>query len=135
MVQNLFRSRKLNVSNIMCFIPHFSTIPQPMLSVPGNTVVKNPPANAEDTGDMGSIPESERSPGEGKRQPTPVFWPGDFPGNRQSAVSPDGVKYPMGKTPLTENHCCESYVLELENQFYPVFDHGRHSIISCENYG
>ena len=120
MVQNLFRSRKLNVSNIMCFIPHFSTIPQPLLSVPGSTVVKNPPANAEDTGDMGSIP---------------VFWPGDFPGNRQSAVSPDGVKYPMGKTPLTENHCCESYVLELENQFYPVFDHGRHSIISCENYG
>ena len=26
---------------------------------------KNPPANAEDTGDAGSIPGSERSPGEG----------------------------------------------------------------------
>ena len=63
----------------MCFISHFSTIPQPMLSVPGGMVVKNPSANAEDTGDMGSIPESERSPGEGKRQLTPVFWPGDFP--------------------------------------------------------
>ena len=30
---------------------------------PGGTVVKNPPANAGDTGDMGSIPGSERSLG------------------------------------------------------------------------
>ena len=29
-------------------------------------VVKNVPANAEDTGDSGSIPESGRSPGRGK---------------------------------------------------------------------
>ena len=28
-------------------------------------VVKNPPANAGDLGDMGSIPELRRSPGEG----------------------------------------------------------------------
>ena len=33
---------------------------------PGATGVKNPPANAgEDTGDMGSIPRSGRSPGVG----------------------------------------------------------------------
>ena len=38
----------------------------------GGTVVKNPPANAED---VGSIPGSGRSPGGGKRQPASVFLP------------------------------------------------------------
>ena len=33
---------------------------------PGGSVVKRPPANA---GDLGSIPGSERSPGEGKGNP------------------------------------------------------------------
>ena len=32
---------------------------------PGGSVVKNPPANAEDSGDAGSIPGSGRSPGKG----------------------------------------------------------------------
>ena len=32
---------------------------------PGGTVVKNPPSNAEDTGDAGFIPGSGRSPGVG----------------------------------------------------------------------
>ena len=32
---------------------------------PGGSVVKNSPANAEDSGDAGSIPGSGRSPGEG----------------------------------------------------------------------
>ena len=32
---------------------------------PGGAVVKNPPANAGDTGDMGSIPGSGRSSGVG----------------------------------------------------------------------
>ena len=31
----------------------------------GGSVVKNPPANAGDTVDMGSVPGSGRSPGEG----------------------------------------------------------------------
>ena len=35
---------------------------------PGSTV-KNPPANAEDTRDAGSIPGSGRSPGEGNGNP------------------------------------------------------------------
>ena len=35
---------------------------------PGGSVVKNPPANA---GDLGSIPGSERSPGEGNGNPFP----------------------------------------------------------------
>ena len=32
-------------------------------------MVKNPPANAEDAGNEGSIPGSERSPGEGNGNP------------------------------------------------------------------
>ena len=36
---------------------------------PGGSVVKNPPANAGDTGDMGLIPGSGRSPGGGNSNP------------------------------------------------------------------
>ena len=36
---------------------------------PGGSVVKNPPANAGDAGDAGSIPGSRRSPGEGNGNP------------------------------------------------------------------
>ena len=36
---------------------------------PGGTVVKNPPANAGDTRDMGLIPGSERSPVVGNGNP------------------------------------------------------------------
>ena len=32
-------------------------------------MVKNPPANAGDTGDVGSVPGSGRSPGEGNGNP------------------------------------------------------------------
>ena len=37
---------------------------------PGGSVVKNPPANA---GDVGSIPGSERSPGEGNGNPLQYY--------------------------------------------------------------
>ena len=36
-----------------------------MSSFPGGTVVKNPPTNAGDVTDAGSIPGSSRSPGQG----------------------------------------------------------------------
>lgn len=36
---------------------------------PGGSVVKNLPANAGGTGDMSSIPQSGRFPGEGKGNP------------------------------------------------------------------
>ena len=39
------------------------------MGFPGGTVVKNPPANAGDTRDMGSIPGSRRSPGVGNGNP------------------------------------------------------------------
>ena len=45
----------------------------------GGSVVKNPPANA---GDSGSISGSRRSPGEGNGQPTPEFLPGKSHGQR-----------------------------------------------------
>ena len=48
-------------------------------SFPGDSAVKNPPANA---GDSSSIPRLGRSPGEGKWQPTPVFLPGKSHGQR-----------------------------------------------------
>ena len=40
-----------------------------MLSFPGGSVVKNPPANAGATEDMGSVPGRERSPGAGNGNP------------------------------------------------------------------
>ena len=46
---------------------------------PDSTVVKNLLANARDAG---SIPGLGRSPGVGKRQPTPVFLPGKPHGQR-----------------------------------------------------
>ena len=39
------------------------------MGFPAGTVVKNPPANAEDAGDVGSIPGSGRSPGVGNGNP------------------------------------------------------------------
>ena len=39
------------------------------MGFPGGSVVKNPPANAGDTRDMGSIPGLGRSPGEGNSNP------------------------------------------------------------------
>ena len=55
------------------------------LGFPGGTVVKNLPVNAGDTRDVGSIPESGRSPGlemDWKWQSTPVFLPGNSHGQR-----------------------------------------------------
>ena len=45
-------------------------------------VVKNSPTNAGNIRDVGSIPDSERSPGGGAQQPTPIFLPGEFHGQR-----------------------------------------------------
>ena len=36
--------------------------------------------SAHNEGHLGLIPGLGRSPGEGKRLPTPVFWPGEFHG-------------------------------------------------------
>ena len=45
-------------------------------------MVKNPPANAGDAGDMGLIPGSGRSPGEGHGNPLQYFCLGESQGQR-----------------------------------------------------
>ena len=53
-------------------------------------------------GDLGSTPGLRRSPVEGKRLPTPVFWPGEFYGQRSLA----GYSPCVGKswTWLSDSH-------------------------------
>ena len=46
---------------------------------------KNPPANGGTAGDVGSIPGLGRPPLSGKWQPTPIFLPGKFHGQRRLA--------------------------------------------------
>ena len=56
-------------------------------------MVKNLPADAGDTRDMGSIPGLRRFPWRRKWQPTPVFLPGKFHGQRSlMGYSPWGCK-------------------------------------------
>ena len=61
---NLFPSRVLKLSggiHLLIFILYWSIV-----DFPGGSVVKNPPANA---GDVGLIPGSGRSPGDGNSNP------------------------------------------------------------------
>ena len=68
------------------------------MSFPGGLVVKNLPANAGDIGDTGLIPESGRS----IWQPTSVFLPGKFHGQKSLAVySPRDCK----ESNMTEHTC------------------------------
>ena len=62
-------------------------------------MVKHPPANAG-VRDVGSIPRSERYLGVGNWQPTPVFLPGKFHGQRSLA----GYN-PWGQLRLSEHAC------------------------------
>ena len=56
-------------------------------------VVKNPPANAGDVREVGSVLRLGRSPWRRKWQPTPVFLPGESHGQRSLAdYSPWGHK-------------------------------------------
>ena len=48
-------------------------------------MIKNPPANAEEARNLGLIPGSGRFPWRRAWQPTPVFWPGEFHGQRSLA--------------------------------------------------
>ena len=65
----------------------------PWLGFPGDSVIKNPPANAGDTGDKGSIPGSGRFPWRREWQLTLVFLPGKSHRQRSLAgCSPWGHK-------------------------------------------
>ena len=52
------------------------------MGFPDGSVDKEASCKARDTGDVSLIPESGRSPGGKKWQPTPVFLPGKFHGQR-----------------------------------------------------
>ena len=52
------------------------------MGLAGGAIVKNPPANAGDARDMGSIPGSGRSPRVQNGKPTLVFLSGKFHGQR-----------------------------------------------------
>ena len=63
-------------------------------------LVKKLPANEGDTRDAGLIPGSGRSPGEG--DPTPIFLPGKFHGQRSMVgCGPWGLK----QLDMTEHSC------------------------------
>ena len=56
------------------------------MGFPGDSVVKNPPADAGDPGDADLTPGSGRSPGGGNgNPPTTVFLPGKFHGQKRLA--------------------------------------------------
>ena len=70
-------------------------------------MIKNLPANAGDTRDMGSIPESGKSPGERHSNPfqkwrsTPVFLPGSPMDKRTQWATVHGVAKPLNNTKHT----------------------------------
>ena len=66
---------------------------KPWKGFPGGALVKNRPASAGDTGDMGLIPWVGRIPWKRKWQPTPVFLSGKSHGQRSLVgYSPWGRK-------------------------------------------
>ena len=70
--------------------PKFKTIQISIRGFPGGSDSKESACNV---GDPGSIHGLGRSPGEGKSNPTPVSWPGEFHGHRRPVgYSPWGPK-------------------------------------------
>ena len=55
------------------------------MAKPDGSVGKESACSAEDIGDMGSIPGSEKPPGGRKWQPSPVFLPENSCGQRSLA--------------------------------------------------
>ena len=81
----------------------------PSKGFPGGSMVKNLPAKARDAGDVGSMPGSGRSPGEGNGYSslnTPVFLPGESHGRRSLvSYSPWGHK----EWDITEHACVRTH--------------------------
>ena len=63
---------------------------------------KESACNAGDTGDVGLIPGSGRSPG-GKWHPTPVFLPGEFHGQRRREGHSSWGRRELDMTEATEH--------------------------------
>ena len=70
------------VTSLICILAVISSVFQ---GFPDVLVVKNPPADAGDIGDVGSDSAQGRFPGGGHGNPTPVFSPGESHGQRELA--------------------------------------------------
>ena len=77
-------------------------------------MVKNPPANAEDARHVGSIPGSGRFSWSRKWQPTPVFFPGEFHGQRSGegcqSLGPKSVEHEWAAENMSLPHFIYSAV-------------------------
>ena len=71
-------------------------------------MVKNPPANAGDVRDVGSIPGLGRSPRVRAWQPTPVFLLGESQGQRSLAGSSPWGCAESDVTEASEHACTEA---------------------------
>ena len=71
---------------------------------PEGLMVKNPPSNAGDTGDMCSIPGLRSIPWIRKWQPDPVFLPGKLHGQRNLMVYSPGGHKEMDTTEQLSRH-------------------------------
>jgi len=72
----------------MTFLSLLPSVLSCILGFPGGSVVKNLPANA---GDLGLIPGSQRSPGEGHGNPLQYSCLGNPHGQRSLATTAHGV--------------------------------------------
>ena len=80
------------------------------VNFPGGSVVENPPANAGDTGDPGSIPGSGRSRGGGNGNPLQYFLSGKSNGQRSLAgYSPWSCKE-SDMTEWLSMHTCMNFL-------------------------
>ena len=88
-----FYSRFHSVNNKLVLAKGICHLPLQRLGFPGGTMVKNLPANAGDARYAGSNPWVRKTPWRRKWQPTPVFFPGKFHGQRSLvAYSPRVAK-------------------------------------------
>ena len=73
-------------------------LPRGHLSFPGGSVMKNLPVGAGDTGDLGSLPGSRRSPSGGNGNPLQYFCLGNPMGRGAWQTTVHGVAKEVDKT-------------------------------------
>ena len=81
----VWRQSQIRESGVACWLAdaHRSARPCPAEGFPGGSAVTNSPASARDTGDVGSIPWLERSPGEGNGNSLQYSCLGKFHGTEE----------------------------------------------------
>ena len=97
------------------------------LLVHGGSDSKEFTCNAEDPG---SIPGSGRSPSRRKWQPTPVFLPGEFLGQRSlTGYSPWGCKASDTTERLTHKHTHTFWLLRIQSRGWVVWKDVRMTVL------